>query len=302
MEKEKDYASGSDESDEDFRPDAAGESVSEEESNGEDSADGADNEAAEADTSKAKNVKKGKRLTKKQSKKRNNKKDSDDDDDDDDETENYRRSTRQTDGDLTNGRNKTIEKDTLESDEEDKSRTSALWADFLKDVNPVAAKTNKTNGVTTKASVVENASSSDAPTNRESTKLNDKPKETNTKNTSAKEEPEPPKKKVIVTEVLDFAGEEVRVQKEVDASSIKENTAAVTAAPKMQPFGRIMPGAGIKRPAGPGTSGGIGSLLNQIGKKKKLSVLEKSQMDWKSFKTQEGIDEELQTFNKGKDG
>lgn len=68
-----------------------------------------------------------------------------------------------------------------------------------------------------------------------------------------------------------------------------------------------MPGAGgIKRSSpssgGAGCSTGLGSLLNQLGKKKKISVLEKSQMDWKSFKQDEGIDEQLQTFNKGKDG
>ncbi|XP_073845352.1 yeti [Musca autumnalis] len=307
MEKDKDYASDSDESDEDFRPDAGGESVSEEESNGQDSVEEDNETAADESKSKAKNVR-SKKLTKTKSKRKNAKKDDNSDDDDDDESENYdtnqssRRCTRQTDGDLTNGK-KVIEKDTLESDEEDKSRTSALWADFLKDVNPVAAKTTQTNGSTT---TVEKASSSNA-TNKDQTKSNnnskggDDDKSKETINTPSTKE-EPPKKKITVTEILDFAGEEVRIQKEVDASSIKENKAAVTSAPKMQPFGRIMPGAGIKRPAGPGTSGGIGSLLNQIGKKKKLSVLEKSQMDWKSYKTEEGIEEELQTFNKGKDG
>ncbi|KAH8272611.1 hypothetical protein KR018_004059 [Drosophila ironensis] len=47
---------------------------------------------------------------------------------------------------------------------------------------------------------------------------------------------------------------------------------------------------------------GVNSLLNQLGKKKKLSVLEKSQLDWNTFKSDEGIDEELRTHNKGKDG
>ncbi|XP_037731309.1 craniofacial development protein 1 isoform X2 [Drosophila subpulchrella] len=46
----------------------------------------------------------------------------------------------------------------------------------------------------------------------------------------------------------------------------------------------------------------IGSLINKSEKKKKLSLLEKSQMDWKNFKKYEGIDEQLRTYNKGKDG
>ncbi|XP_070854308.1 craniofacial development protein 1 [Drosophila suzukii] len=46
----------------------------------------------------------------------------------------------------------------------------------------------------------------------------------------------------------------------------------------------------------------IGSLINKPEKKKKLSLLEKSQMDWKNFKKYEGIDEQLRTHNKGKDG
>lgn len=38
------------------------------------------------------------------------------------------------------------------------------------------------------------------------------------------------------------------------------------------------------------------------GKKPKLSTLEKSKQDWDSFKSAEGIAEELKTFNQGKMG
>ena len=38
------------------------------------------------------------------------------------------------------------------------------------------------------------------------------------------------------------------------------------------------------------------------GKKPKLGTLDKSKMDWNTFVEQEGIKEELQTHNKGKDG
>lgn len=53
----------------------------------------------------------------------------------------------------------------------------------------------------------------------------------------------------------------------------------------------------LKRPGG-----GLGNILGQLGKKNKLSVLEQSKKDWNSFKDEEGINEELSTFNKGKDG
>lgn len=51
-----------------------------------------------------------------------------------------------------------------------------------------------------------------------------------------------------------------------------------------------------------GSLKGIGSVLDQLGKKKKISTLEKSKLDWDRFKKEEDIEEELQTHNKGKDG
>lgn len=294
MNKDQDYASDTDESDEDFRPNEAGESaVSEEES------DGCVNEEEQAGeeeeiTKQKKNVRKSKKLTKKSVKKKTTKNKDDDSEEDEDEVADdkisgTRRSTRQTEDSQTNGRGKNLEKDELESEDEDKSRTNALWADFLKDVGP-STKPNKAVTVEKPSSSSSNgkAPSDAAPTPKVEKKL---PQESSTK--------------ITVTEVLDFAGEEIRIQKEVDASSIKENKAAATTAPKMQPSGRILPGAGIKRPAvgvAGSSSGGLGSILNKIGKKQKISVLDKSQMDWKSFKQEEGIDETLQTYNKGKDG
>lgn len=302
MNKEKDYASDTDESDDDFRPDnLAGESPASEEEETE-----ADSEAPEEnDNDAGKKPAKSKRCTKKVIKKKRtkNKKNNDESDDDEDSTEeehkyNSRRATRQTDDVLSNGKGKTLEKDELVSDEEDKTRTNALWADFLKDVNPKASssKANNTNAEENKQESLAN----------EKQILNSKIEAKDQHNESSTKSKQEESKKSTVTEVLDFAGEEVHIEREVDASNIKENKAATTQPVKKQPFGRIMPGAGIKRTmpsAGPGVSGGgIGSFLNQLGKKKKISVLEKSQMDWNSFKQTEGIDEQLQTFNKGKDG
>lgn len=284
MNKEQDYASDSDESDEDFRPDdLAGESaVSEEEAEGSDEND----ELVEHTEEIKKKPVKRKSLNKKVSRKKA--KADQDDESEDDNINTSRRATRQTDDALANGKGKSLEKDELLSDEEDKSRTNALWADFLKDVSPRESMNTCT---------AENKPSS--------SRQNGKEQINGQKESSAKQTVKVETNKTVVTEVLDFAGEEVSIEREIDASSVKENKAATIPAAKKQPFGRIMPGATLKRTvptAASGSGPGLGSILNQLGKKKKLSVLEKSQLDWKSFKQSEGIDEQLQTFNKGKDG
>ena len=49
---------------------------------------------------------------------------------------------------------------------------------------------------------------------------------------------------------------------------------------------------------------GLSNIMDKIsgGPKKKMSVLDKTALDWKNFKDKEGISEELATFNKGKGG
>ncbi|EDW72097.1 uncharacterized protein Dwil_GK10760 [Drosophila willistoni] len=179
--------------------------------------------------------------------------------------DNSARRTRNSDG-TQNGR-RTVEKEELESDEEvDKSRSDALWADFLNDVGDESAKKPQSSEKKTKTDEVE--ASKKPQTVVPKSPPTDKPKAPVTK----------------ITEVLDFAGEQVTVQKTVSSSSAKENQK------------QLAPG---KRPA---NGGGLGSFLNTLGKKKKMSVLEKSQLDWKTFKKDEGIDEELRTHNMGKDG
>ena len=47
----------------------------------------------------------------------------------------------------------------------------------------------------------------------------------------------------------------------------------------------------------------MSSLLGKIGaKKQKMNTLEKSKLDWESFKEEEGIGEELAIHNRGKEG
>ncbi|XP_057959052.1 uncharacterized protein LOC131151703 isoform X2 [Malania oleifera] len=84
--------------------------------------------------------------------------------------------------------------------------------------------------------------------------------------------------KVEVTEVRDFAGEEIEVKKLVDAES-KEASEKARAA------------------AGPPSA--VDAVLEQIRKKPKLSVLDKTKKDWGEFKDEnKGLEEELDAYKK----
>ncbi|KAK1299147.1 hypothetical protein QJS10_CPB14g01238 [Acorus calamus] len=84
--------------------------------------------------------------------------------------------------------------------------------------------------------------------------------------------------KVEIKEVRDFAGEEIEVKKFIDADS-KE------AAEK------------AKAPSGPPSA--LDSVLEQIKKKPKLNVLDKTKKDWGEFKEEnKGVEEELDVYKK----
>ncbi|XP_067327079.1 craniofacial development protein 1 [Anolis sagrei] len=166
---------------------------------------------------------------------------------------------------------------TQPTEQEQRKKEDDLWASFLSDVGqkPKAAPAAQTS-----------CPPKDKPA--EEKKNSCKPQET------AKETE---KNKVAITKVFDFAGEEVRVTKEVDARS-KEAQLFLKQQEQKTVSPAISPAvSGVKRP------GGLDSLLGKIGsKKQKLSTLEKSKMDWESFKEQEGIGDELAIHNRGKDG
>ncbi|KAJ4938206.1 hypothetical protein JOQ06_002831 [Pogonophryne albipinna] len=123
-----------------------------------------------------------------------------------------------------------------------KKKSDDLWASFLSDV-----------GTRPKESAL--AAQSSSTEKEDISVLNVAPSSKDTKG------PEPAK--VTITQVFDFAGEEVSV----------------------------------KRPAG------MSSIMNRLGGKKlKMSTLEKSKMDWDAFKSEEGITEELAIHNRGKEG
>lgn len=169
------------------------------------------------------------------------------------------------------------------SEDARKKKEEELWASFLSDVGPKPKGTPSTQ--VKRENEAEETSSSKVLVKAED---QEKPRET---------------EKVKITKVFDFAGEEVRVTKEVDATSkeaksfFKQNEKEKPQAAVPSPVPALPAGSGFKR------SSGMSSLLGKIGaKKQKLSTLEKSKLDWESFKEEEGIGEELAIHNRGKEG
>ncbi|XP_011304183.1 craniofacial development protein 1 [Fopius arisanus] len=155
------------------------------------------------------------------------------------------------------------------TEEEEKKRADTLWADFMKDTGTISKP---------KAQDSANGTSANPPI---------RPK---------------PEEKVKITKVFEFAGEEVKIEKEVSANSAEARLSLLSSdkSPKIpevipRPSGR---GGGGRR----GGLGGISSVLGQIGRKTKISTLEKSKLDWDNFKKQENLDEEITTHNRGRDG
>ncbi|XP_023683032.2 craniofacial development protein 1 [Paramormyrops kingsleyae] len=176
-------------------------------------------------------------------------------------------------------------------EDQEKKRADDLWASFLSDVGPrpkAAAPELLPSATDSKATSEEPNEAVDAPPRLQGDE-------------HKLEEPA----KVTITKVFDFAGEEVRVTKEVDASSkeaksflkSKEVQEEPESCPDMPSVTSPGPGPSVKRPAG------LGNFLNRIGgKKQKMSTLEKSRLDWDAFKDEEGIRDELTIHNRGKDG
>ncbi|KAK9502458.1 hypothetical protein O3M35_011234 [Rhynocoris fuscipes] len=149
------------------------------------------------------------------------------------------------------------------SAEDRKQKADALWADFLKDCDPpVKKKTDIANA---------------------------------TQETVAETKEKPADIKIV--QEFEFAGEKVLVEKKVASTNGSLNSnGGQSSTPLAASRGRGRGRGGIT------VGGGIASILGQIGKKNKLSTLEKSKLDWDSFKKSEGIEEELEQHNKGKNG
>ncbi|GFY67697.1 craniofacial development protein 1 [Trichonephila inaurata madagascariensis] len=147
---------------------------------------------------------------------------------------------------------------------DEKKRANDLWASFLSDVESVPPK---------KSSLTISNKIAEPEIKKEN--------ETKVSNTEA----------ASVSKVFEFAGETFLVDK---VSNSLDNVTAEVNTPDDDPS-EASPPATQKR--------GLGSVLDTIGnKKQKLTVLEKTRLDWKSFKKNEGIEEDLEKFNKGKQG
>ncbi|XP_012259652.2 craniofacial development protein 1 [Athalia rosae] len=159
------------------------------------------------------------------------------------------------------------------TEEEEKKRADSLWADFMKDTSTVSSP-KSTNSINSTHIVKKNSSPVTKPASTE---------------------------KVKITKLFEFAGEEIRVEKEVpvDCAEARLNLPSTDSRSNATPSSK---GGGNERGFRKGGLGGIASVLGQLGKKTKISTLEKSKLDWDSYKREENIGEEISTHNKGKDG
>lgn len=212
-------------------------------------------------------------------------------------------------------------------EEKEKRRSDSLWQSFLSDVGsrPTnrsgASGRSSTGSLTSLSSPVGNRSPGDGASSS--------PMQTNGSDASSPIKATTPQK-VTVTKVYDFAGEEVKISKEVDANSkeAKEELSNKSIrqaptdgssppetgpnVPSLQGSSGSITGSGSsstsssrllfanKRPGGGGGGSGLGGLLNKIGKKPKISTLDKSKLDWDAFKHSEGIESELVQHNRSK--
>ncbi|XP_026316808.1 nucleolar GTP-binding protein 2 [Hyposmocoma kahamanoa] len=146
--------------------------------------------------------------------------------------------------------------------EEEKKREDDLWAKFLE-------------GTDTKPKPKETSIQKDEPIPVHS---NDIAKNTNQTKDDEKERER---------RIFEFAGETIVVENNVIKEKIKATESPVA----------VSDGPSQSR-----KSGGLSSVLGQLTRKNKLSTLEKSKLDWTTYKQEEGIEEEIQSHNKGKTG
>ncbi|XP_049778343.1 craniofacial development protein 1 isoform X1 [Schistocerca cancellata] len=217
-----------------------------------------ENEAANEDASEEEPEEKGKR--KRSSKKLKTK-----------TAKRFRRKKLAPENDEKEEVKETLEERNVLTEEEEKKKADSLWSDFLKDTGSVSKNKN-------------DASLPNGKSDREATVMK-------------QEENRERENKVTITKVYEFAGEEVKVTKEVPVDSVEAKTAATKPhSTSLSPAPAAGRGQGKAR-------GGLSSVLGMIGnKKQKLGTLEKSKLDWDRFKKAEGIEEELQTHNRGRDG
>ncbi|XP_063535231.1 craniofacial development protein 1 [Cydia strobilella] len=88
--------------------------------------------------------------------------------------------------------------------------------------------------------------------------------------------------------IFQFAGETIVVENNIIKEKIKTAEAPATVS-------KLIP----QRSRG---SSGLADVLGQLNKKNSLSTLDKSKLDWETYKKDQDINEEIQSHNKGKHG
>ena len=83
-----------------------------------------------------------------------------------------------------------------------------------------------------------------------------------------------------------------RVTKDVDAGSREAKKAAAA--------GGTSSSQPAPKAAAPFRPGGLAGLVRNLGKAPKMSVLEKSRLDWVGFKKEENLEEELEQHKRSK--
>lgn len=164
---------------------------------------------------------------------------------------------------------------TLSDDDED-SNEDALWASFLSKTETPAASAAAAKKV--------QPSAAQRPATAQKSVAQPAAKVASIIKPMAAAKPK------TVTQIFEFAGEKIVVEKEVKADNGRD--VGAPAAAKGKPA----------IPANRGRTSGLSAALDQLTKPNKLSMLQKTHLDWNGFKKEEGIDEDLQTHNKGRDG
>lgn len=282
MTEEQQLPSDSDVDDEDYVPDGAdSEPVSEVESEG----DAESGPEDENDENKRETIKKRRRKRNKVTKSKVKK---------------YRRTGRNTKDESEEEEEheeKSKEKKDL-TEEEQKKKADSLWADFMKDTGKLLSPIGIFGNVVICIFIFLFVEA-----------IVSKSKAQNSTNKSKEKSPplEKPKveEKIKITKIFEFAGEEVKIEKEVSIDSA-EARLSLSSAENSEKTGNSTSSTGKTSGKGKGFKrsglGGISSVLGQIGKKAKISTLEKSKLDWDSYKKEENLEEEISTHNKGKDG
>ncbi|GFU30437.1 craniofacial development protein 1 [Nephila pilipes] len=189
----------------------------------------------------------------------------DDTDDDNLKSEiNKTKSARRIESNIEKSSDNALEMTKVSSGNDEKNRTEDLWKSFLSDVSKIEAS-KKSSEVTF----------------------------SNIEKTSVSCEIENPKsEKVPVSKIFEFAEEIYSVDKD---SSVQD---CIT---KQNDSNVVTPSKSPTNP--PKKRSVLDSVLGTIrNKKQKVTVLQKSLHDWNSFKKSEGIQEDLEKFNKGKQG